>query len=43
MFESAATYVEEKSGQHLDPAEGVSPLFPGQAVWVTTTKDVSFY
>ena len=45
MFESAATYVEEKSagGQHLDLAEGVSSLFPGQAVWVTTTKDVSFY
>ena len=45
MFESAATYVEERSGggQHLDLAEGVSSLFPGQAVWVATTKDVSFY
>ena len=45
MFESTATNVEEKSGggQHLDLAAGVSPLFPGQAVWVTTTKDVSFY
>ena len=45
MFDSTATYVEEKSGggQHLNLAAGVSSLFPGQAVWVTTTKDVSFY
>ena len=45
MFDSTATYVEEKpgGGQHLNLAAGVSSLFPGQAVWVTTTKDVSFY
>ncbi len=36
MFDSAATYVEEKSGQHLDLAEGVSSLFPRQSVRVKT-------
>ena len=40
MFESAATYVAG-GGQHLDLAKGVSSLFPGQVVWVTTTKDVA--
>ena len=30
-------------GQHLDLADGVSSLFPGQSVLVTTTKTVSFY
>ena len=30
-------------GQHLDLAEGVSSLFLGQSVLVTTTKTASFY
>ncbi len=30
-------------GQHLHLAEGVSSMFPEQSVWVTTTKDDSFF